>query len=125
MKRTLLVFFLISMFLLSSLAFADTTQKDWKVLTSFDYVWNKVDASTALSLTLEYDKFFSDSTIIFGGVSIDYYLTTPVANDTKTFINPFVGVDYKVSKVTTLEARIDYDVRAKAPIIKIGVVWEW
>ena len=126
MKRNIITVLLVLFIMLSSVAFAG--EKDWKLLTSFSYEWNKVDTSQALVLTIEYDKFFADDTILFGGIGIDYYLSLPdtlPSDSSKTFINPFVGVDYKISNVTTLEARIDYDVKAKAPIIKVGIVWEW
>ena len=132
MKRNIFIVLLITLVLLSSvIAFADDTQtkaKDWKLLTSFAFEWNKVNSSKALVLTVEYDKFFNDNTILFGGIGVDYYLTLPAnvpTDSPKTFINPFVGVDYKISNVTTLEARVDYDVKAKAPIIKVQIVWEW
>lgn len=125
-KRFLIFFFIFSFVLFSTFAFAD--DKDWKILTSIGAEFDKVLNSTALVLTVEYSKVLSEGDVIlFGGIDVDYYLSLPdtYEDDQKAFINPYVGVDYSLSDVTTLEARIDYSTKDKAPIILVRVIFEW
>lgn len=126
MRKVFLIFSIVLLFVLamSSIGYSGDDTKDWKLVTGIGVLMEKSgadgDFSKALVLTMEYDNHVNDDSLLYAGVDVKFAF-----EDKETSIKPFVGVEYYISDVTTVEARIDYDTKSKDTTLLVRMIFTW